>query len=350
MKLIFLATSGSIHSYRWVDFFLKQDYEVIWISFDKKLYDPPKHVEYIEINHNRIISLVKCLFKIRSIKPSLIHAHYVGYYGLAALLSKYRYIITPWGSDLLLNKTNFFKKLFISLILRNSELVTYDGENIKREISQYGIKERKIRNIKFGIDTKKFSNINTQKTNQFRIVSTRVLDDIYDLKTLIKSFAIVLRKFPNSDLFIANDGKLRNNLQRQAAKLGIKDRVFFTGKVPNDKMPEFLSEMDIYVSTALSDGGLSCSTAEAMSCELPVVISNSSDNAQWVKDKYNGMLFDCKNHEMLAAKIIYLFQNSEIMRSIGQRGRKEIVSKFNLTKEKKKMMDIYDGFLTKPIS
>ena len=43
-------------------------------------------------------------------------------------------------------------------------------------------------------------------------------------------------------------------------------------------MLNFYNSIDIYVSTSLSDGGLASSTAEAMSFERLVIVSNNSDN------------------------------------------------------------------------
>ena len=50
-------------------------------------------------------------------------------------------------------------------------------------------------------------------------------------------------------------------------------------------MLEFYNEIDIYVSTALSDGGLAASIAEAMAFERLVIVSDNSDNKLWVKNK-----------------------------------------------------------------
>ena len=49
-------------------------------------------------------------------------------------------------------------------------------------------------------------------------------------------------------------------------------------------MHDFYNKIDIFVSTSLSDGGLSSSIAEAMSFERVVVATNNSDNSLWIKD------------------------------------------------------------------
>ena len=54
----------------------------------------------------------------------------------------------------------------------------------------------------------------------------------------------------------------------------------------------FYDNLDIYVSTSLSDGGIASSTAEAMLCSRPVVITNAAENSNWVKDGSNGLVLN----------------------------------------------------------
>ena len=52
-------------------------------------------------------------------------------------------------------------------------------------------------------------------------------------------------------------------------------------------MLDFYNDLDIYVSTSLSDGGLSSSIAEAMAFERIVIATNNSDNKKWIKHERN---------------------------------------------------------------
>ena len=65
-------------------------------------------------------------------------------------------------------------------------------------------------------------------------------------------------------------------------------------------MIKFYNKIDIYISTSLSDGGLSASIAEAMSFERLIIISDNSDNKNWVKNKINGYLFKTSDFKELA--------------------------------------------------
>ena len=70
----------------------------------------------------------------------------------------------------------------------------------------------------------------------------------------------------------------------------------FIGSLNKKEMINFYNKLDIYVSTSLSDGGLSSSTAEAMSFERLIIITDNSDNKLWVKNGQNGYLFKNKDY------------------------------------------------------
>ncbi len=99
--------------------------------------------------------------------------------------------------------------------------------------------------------------------------------------------------------------------------------------------------MDVYVSTSLSDAGIDASTAEAMACGLPVVVTDVADNKKWVDNGVNGFVVPVKDPKSLAEKIIYLLQNEDIRKKFGKINRKIIEERNNYYKEMKKMEDIY---------
>jgi len=108
-----------------------------------------------------------------------------------------------------------------------------------------------------------------------------------------------------------------------------------------------LNNADIYVSTSLSDSGLAASTAEAMASGLPVIVSDSGDNRQWVDDNKGGFVIPLKSPEILAEKIIYLLKNKTLLKSFGEYNRKIIEERNNYHKEMGKMEKLYEEITKK---
>jgi glycosyltransferase involved in cell wall biosynthesis len=103
--------------------------------------------------------------------------------------------------------------------------------------------------------------------------------------------------------------------------------------------------MDVYVSTSLSDAGIAASTAEAMACGLPVIVTDVADNRDWVEDGDNGFVIPVKSPKLLAEKIIYLLKNENIRKKFGKSGRKIIEERNNYYKEMEKMENIYEKLM-----
>ncbi len=355
MKICFLAASNSIHSHKWINYFADQGHKVIWISLVPATFNISKNIEYYEFTDGILYSIFKLRKLIAKLNPDIVHIHYLGYYALLGLFSGARCIVsTAWGSDIIFKKKSFFEKQIVSRILKKSKFVTCDAYFMRDELKKFNISEEKIHIINFGIDTKKFNkkeyrDIELLKkfnvSDQITIISLRNFETVYDIKTLIYAAKIVLNEISSARFILVGKGSLENELKKLTKDLGISNFVNFTGFIDNQLLPSLIGSSDIYVSTSLSDAGIAASTAEAMSCEIPVVISDSAENDKWINDRKNGFLFETQNHEQLAKILINLIKNQSLREKIGKEGRKSIVDKNDYKNEMNKMNNLYFNLL-----
>jgi glycosyltransferase involved in cell wall biosynthesis len=359
MKLLILAAADSIHSHRWVEFFARQGHEVHWVSFTKfnraestsaYAYEIAPHRHTTLNNIDIIHGLRRLRSLLKKIQPDLLHAHYAGRYGLVGTLTGFRpFIITAWGSDVLIAGKSLLTKPFVKLALRRADLVTCDAEHMRQAIIRLGVPEPKIRIIYFGTDISRFSpssrNENLRKQLRLSdrpvIISLRSLEPIYDLETLLQAVPYVIKRFPWATFLIAGEGSQREYLESLANNLGIFNNVRFTGSIPNSQLPDYLRAADIYVSTSLSDAGLSASTAEAMACALPVVVTDWGENKLWVKAGEGGFLVPLKDPVALSEKIVYLLDNPHLSQRYGSFNRGIIQERNNYEIEMGKMATLY---------
>jgi len=99
--------------------------------------------------------------------------------------------------------------------------------------------------------------------------------------------------------------------------------------------------MDVYVSTSLSDAGIAASTAEAMACGLPVVITDSGENARWIEPGRNGFLVPLSEPGALAEKLLRLIDDPELRSRLGAAGRATIQERNDYQVEMAKMETLY---------
>jgi L-malate glycosyltransferase len=354
MKICFLAASNSTHSHKWINFFSNLGHKIIWISLVPASIKVSDNIEYYEFTSGIFSSIFKVRKLITKLNPDIVHIHYLGYYGLLGLFSGSNKIIsTPWGSDIIEGKKSFFKKQILYRILRKSKLIICDAYHMRDELKKLNVPSDKINIINFGIDTKKFVkqerdfkilnkfNISSELT----IISLRNFEPVYDIKTLILAAKIILQRIPDVHFLLVGRGTLEKELKELVHRLGINNSIHFTGFIDKELLPSLLSSSDIYVSTSLSDAGLASSTGEAMSCEIPVVISDSGENDQWINDMVNGFLFSTKNSEQLAEILIKLIKDEPLRKKVGKEGRNNILKKNDYENEMKKVNDLYLKFV-----
>jgi len=364
LKIIFLGNAISIHTVKWAEFFAERGHEVHLVSYDdfrdKKsekisLYIIGKKIPFKLWRINTLFNLPLAVFQakriIKRIKPDIIHAHYATSYGhLAAFTGFHPFALTAWGSDILVTpRESIIAMKVVKSVLRKADLITCDADHMKKAIAGLGAQEEKIKIINFGIDVNRFSpgqkdrdlaeklGVSGSKT----VISMRSFEPGYNLETLLEAMASVLKKYPNSKLIMVGGGTQEYFLKSLASKLNIQDNVKFAGLVPNDDLPKYLRLADIYVSTSLSDGGIASSTAEAMACSLPVIITDIGDNRKWVRDGENGFVIPVKSPAKLAERIIELLENENLRRSFGVKARQVIEERNSYQKEMLKMEEIY---------
>jgi glycosyltransferase involved in cell wall biosynthesis len=215
---------------------------------------------------------------------------------------------------------------------------------MKDEIASLGISTDKVNIINFGIDTQRFSAKGKSSTirNDLNIgdaqavISLRNFEPVYDIPTLLRAIPLVHQTNPDVHIVIVGRGTLESELKAIAKELELDDRVHFLGYIPNQELPDYISSMDIYVSTSLSDAGIAASTAEAMACELPVVITNSGENEKWISNESNGFIFPVGDSNALASCISRLLSNEKLRSQFGQAGRETILERNDYYQEMKK--------------
>lgn len=364
LTICYFAAANSIHTKRWVEYFADRGHNVHLFSFvqNNEIKGVKQHLieRKFKINMRVVDPLINLLFIlsqirriIKEVKPDILHAHDVTDYGrLAALAGFHPLVITPWGSDIFFKRgtKSKIKKFSLRYGLKKADLITSDGDNtIKELINNFDILPEKIKYIRFGTDTEKFRKREKEKNRNSKVViSSRTTNPYHNSEILVKAAPIVLERFPEAKFIIIGGdeaSQYRKYVIDLSKSLGLESKIEFTGNIPSDKVVDYFNMADIYASACLSDSGISSSATEAMSCNLPVIITDIADHRSWVKDGENGFIISGKDIKEVAEKIIYLFSNEEKRLDFGRAARKIIEERNDYRKEMAKMEKEYMGLV-----
>lgn len=133
-------------------------------------------------------------------------------------------------------------------------------------------------------------------------------------------------------------------LRALAARLGLGDRVIFTGY--RDDMPSALAGLDVLVHAAEGEP-FGRVLIEAMAMARPVIAFASGGVPEIVIDGEGGRLVSPGDVEALAAAVLALLADSEYRRSVGQRGRARVLSHFDARRLTQRIEAEYDSVLRK---
>ncbi len=348
MHILFIADASSPHSYRWINYFAKvKENKITWCSFSENTMPKIDNVEFKKLHKNNLYKLFKSIRYISKASPDIIHVHYLGWNGFLSLFfPKIPIVSTAWGSDIVFNSENWAKKFFLKKVIKQSRLITCDAIHLKDRMVELGSDEDKIKIIMFGIDDNAFISkrkpFDYDSTNsKFVIGSIRNLHPVYDILTLLKAAKVVLERRDDVIFNIAGSGPELESLKKFVDKYSLNKEIQFLGKLDSTELLNFYDTLDIYVSTSLSDGGIASSTAEAMFCSRPVIITDAAENNFWIEDGLNGRLFDCKDYLELSKIIIDLIDNKEVAINLGTRAKETIIDRNLYKNEMNKMQLIY---------
>ncbi|MDX2202690.1 MAG: glycosyltransferase [Hyphomicrobiaceae bacterium] len=124
---------------------------------------------------------------------------------------------------------------------------------------------------------------------------------------LFAAFAKLAPSFPDWNLLILGEGKLRQTLQKQLEVAGLADRVRMPGLVRNPHA--VMRRCDLFVLSSRYEGQ-ALALAEALSCGLPAVSFDCPSGPRLiVRDGVDGLLAEANNVEALAEALATLMRD-----------------------------------------
>lgn len=91
-------------------------------------------------------------------------------------------------------------------------------------------------------------------------------------KYLIEAMREVIKHKKNVHCLIVGSGKLKNKLEKQISKCGLKDHIKLVGREPHNQIPIWMNDCNVFVLPSLSES-FGIVQIEAMACGKSVVVT-----------------------------------------------------------------------------
>ncbi|WP_424355715.1 glycosyltransferase family 4 protein [Methanobacterium sp. MBAC-LM] len=162
---------------------------------------------------------------------------------------------------------------------------------------------------------------------------------------LLKAFSKVKNQFKDVKLVFAGRGEMQGELTKLAAELGIKNDIMFTGYVDEGLKPFYYKCADIFCLPSITMAeAFGIVNLEAMACGIPVISSKLGGIPDVVVDRETGLLVNPEDEESLAESLMFLLENEDIARKMGNNGKKK-VEEYSWKKIAEKTQGIYERLI-----
>lgn len=198
----------------------------------------------------------------------------------------------------------------------------------KFQQAKTGLPGKFFRVIENGIDLNRFSPIVSEAKQEGlkRVISVGRLNAQKDFKTLLQAWKIVNAAVPSATLCIAGEGPEQTRLEKLCKKLALKN-VQFPGFARD--VPSLLRQADVYVQPSAWEG-FGLSVAEAMACQLPVIVSDADSLPEVVTHDRTGIVVPKCQPGAMAQAILDLFSNPGRAAKLAIAARQEAMSRFSV--------------------
>jgi glycosyltransferase involved in cell wall biosynthesis len=206
-----------------------------------------------------------------------------------------------------------------------------------------GVQGRVIELVENGVQLKTWSAVSTTRSSRPQFVFLGRLVDWKAVDIVIEALTLV----PDGGLVIIGDGPMRELWRQTAERLGVADRVTFTGFLPQTECASYLhASLGLVLPSIYECGG--AVVLEAMASGLPVIATKWGGPADYLDDSC-GFLIEpsCRAAmvEGFAAAMNRLAGDPELRERLGAAGRRRVEEQFNWDKKIDWILEIYRGLL-----
>lgn len=181
---------------------------------------------------------------------------------------------------------------------------------------------------------------------------------IKGLHILLKALDIVIKRFPNTILFIPGatspfkkniKERLKRNgynkyIQSLIVQYGLMNNIHYLGLLNSKEMAEFMSKSNVFVMPSSIENH-SSTLIEAMIVGIPCISSYVGGISEFMTHNMNGLIYRFEEFEILASYICKVFEDQSFAGKFALNGKMQMRNSRNSNNIKDEFVDIYNSLL-----
>ena len=222
------------------------------------------------------------------------------------------------------------------------------SNSVKEKWKNRGIPENKIKLIYDGIKVDELikSDIN-MKNQEIKMIFLGGYSKNKGQEKFIETLGELpekIRKDIKVDFYGNGNKKYINYLKARLSELNLSENVNLYDY--DSKIYSKLGNYNIGINCSKAEG-FGRITVEYMLAGLCPIVSNTGANVELVKNQQNGTLYDYNDKKDLLNKIIYIYNNRNIISNMQKKARESAIEKFSIVQHAKRIVELYKNVLSK---
>lgn len=234
--------------------------------------------------------------------------------------------------------------------------LTVNTSFLKRRYANLGVPSQCIVHLPNGVDTARFGACNGATVETLRrklgLEGRKVIVYVgsmsltnHPLDLLLEAFVQVSHLSPEAHLVLVGGGEDLNNLQQQAVRLDIADRLSFIGWVRPDEIPPYFALAEISVDPVRDDevarSRWPLKVMESLAMGVPVVTGDVGDRREMLANGKTGLLVQPGSAPALAEAMLRLLRDEELRAGLSA-SCKQHVSRYSWDKLAQRVLSFYE--------
>lgn len=210
---------------------------------------------------------------------------------------------------------------------------------VKRTFLERGVLADKLLLVPSGIDLSDFGWIK-KEDDVFRVIFCGAACFKKGTQYLLEAFKSL--KIKNAELLLV--GGVTEEIKPLLNRYGQWKAVGF---VPQRELYKYYCQGSVFVLPSLEEG-LAKVIMEAMACGLPVIATTNTGGEDVVREGVDGFIVPIRDEASLKEKMLYLYENPDVAREMGQNARTRIEEHFTLEHYLARLIGAYDKMKATP--
>jgi glycosyltransferase involved in cell wall biosynthesis len=384
MRVALCADGRSPHTYRWANAVADRGHEVVvvWESQDVTGADLTRYRDSIS-HHTHVrptpqrrpwllpLAPITAHRLAQDLGPDVVHGLYLSGYGWTAhALRRRPLLLSALGSDVL----DLDRRTALSFpsggtaygvwrtrrAVAAADVVLADSAAIADAVVQH-VPGTHTRIIRFGVEIRTASATARSEwrrrlrvgENDYVALSSRVIQPNYNIHTIIRAFAEIHDRIPESILVLkeyptSSDPDYRRRCFELIDELGIGEAVRTVGELEPEELLGLHTAADVYLSVPSRDG-TAVSVLEAMAAGIAVVATDAPgiDPVILCADE-TALLVPPGDSAALASAVVALAQDGELRARLVRRAAEIVRLYGNFDRELDRAVDLYEELSSSP--